>query len=150
MTQLTVTRTGNVFSIVSRWIRRCDLVSAVARDDTRRGRIIGSTVRHEAVRERRACRAAITRIHPVSNPVPRSMSGDVWIKAGPIHVATIPRAFDGDWLPANARLIESAPELLEALDVMTCLCRLKYGNLDEDVYAEILKAEAAIRKATGE
>lgn len=46
--------------------------------------------------------------------------------------------------------LASAPELLESLAVMTSLCRLKYGNLDEDVYAEILKAEAAIRKATGE
>jgi len=49
-----------------------------------------------------------------------------------------------------AQLLAAASELLESLAVMTSLCRLKYGNLDEDVYAEILKAEAAIRKATGE
>jgi hypothetical protein len=39
----------------------------------------------------------------------------VWIMAGPLHVATIPRAADGDWSPANARLMAAAPEMLEAL-----------------------------------
>lgn len=44
----------------------------------------------------------------------------------------------------------SFPEFLESLNVMTQLCRLKYGNLDAEVYSEILKAEAAIAKAIGE
>ena len=37
----------------------------------------------------------------------------------------------------------------ELLEVMTALCRLKYGNLNPEVYAEIEKAEAAIAKARG-
>jgi len=49
---------------------------------------------------------------------------------------------------ANAKLIAAAPELLGALRVMTSLCRIKYGNLDKEVYEEILKSEAAIKKAT--
>lgn len=36
--------------------------------------------------------------------------------------------------------------LRESLNVMTQLCRLKYGNLDELVYPEILKAEALLNK----
>lgn len=49
---------------------------------------------------------------------------------------------------ANARLIAAAPELLEALQVMTALCLAKYGNMDSDVYSEIEKANTAIAKAT--
>jgi hypothetical protein len=37
-------------------------------------------------------------------------------------------------------------ELLQSLVVMTALCRLKYGNLDEGVYKEILKAEEVINR----
>lgn len=40
--------------------------------------------------------------------------------------------------------------LLEALEVMTSLVRIKYGNLDADVYAEIKKSEALIKAAKGE
>lgn len=50
---------------------------------------------------------------------------------------------------ANAHLIAAAPDMLEALEVMTSLCRIKYGNLDKDVYNEILKAESALNKAKG-
>lgn len=39
-------------------------------------------------------------------------------------------------------------ELVELLSVMTNLCRLKFGNLDPDVYAEIQRAEATLSKAT--
>ncbi len=44
----------------------------------------------------------------------------------------------------------AAHQLLESLEIMTQLVRLKYGNLDKEVYAEILKAEAAIAAARGE
>jgi hypothetical protein len=40
---------------------------------------------------------------------------NVWVMAGPLHVASIPRAGDGDWSKANARLIAAAPDLLAAL-----------------------------------
>lgn len=40
-------------------------------------------------------------------------------------------------------------DLLEALAVMTGLVRLKYGNLDADVWGEVAKAEEAIAKARG-
>lgn len=47
------------------------------------------------------------------------------------------------------RLAGAAPDLLASLEVMTCLARFKYGNLDKDAYVEIEKAEAAIAKAKG-
>lgn len=37
-------------------------------------------------------------------------------------------------------------ELLDSLETMIALCRLKFGNLDEVVYKEIIKAEALITK----
>lgn len=49
-----------------------------------------------------------------------------------------------------ATLACAAPLLLEALEVMTDLVRIKYGNLDADVYAEIKKSEALIKSAKGE
>jgi hypothetical protein len=66
-----------------------------------------------------------------------------------LHIADICRAPDGDWSPANARLIAAAPELLAALKIMTPLVRLKYGNLDSEVYLQTEKALAAIAKAEG-
>lgn len=52
---------------------------------------------------------------------------------------------------ANARLIAAAPELLEALRGMLALDEEHHqrGHCD-DVCAEVLKARAAIAKATGE
>lgn len=50
----------------------------------------------------------------------------------------------------NARLIVTAHYLLESLQVMRALVRIKYGNLYPDVNVEIEKADAAIRKALGE
>jgi hypothetical protein len=47
---------------------------------------------------------------------------------------------------ADAKLIAESPELLKQLTVMTALCRLKYGNIDKDVYTEILKSEDIINK----
>jgi hypothetical protein len=60
-----------------------------------------------------------------------------------------PRPEGTDIMRANARLIAAAPEMLEALRVMTALTRLRFGNSDADVYGQIQKAEAAISKAEG-
>jgi hypothetical protein len=46
-------------------------------------------------------------------------------------------------------LIESAPDLLAALEECLVLVRLKYGNLDPDVNIIQEKAHAAIDKARG-
>lgn len=43
---------------------------------------------------------------------------------------------------------EAIAEMFRSLKVMTDLTRLKYGNLDKDVWAEIERAQAAIEKAT--
>jgi hypothetical protein len=51
---------------------------------------------------------------------------------------------------ANANLIAAAPELLESLESVLTLARLKWGNLDKDAWAEFEKARAAIAKAKGE
>lgn len=87
------------------------------------------------------------------------MGGDVWIKAGPIHVATIPRAFDGDWSPANAALIAAAPELLNALWALLGTAMviqstnesLRQSGIHACGFAASLltDAEAAIAKARG-
>ena len=51
---------------------------------------------------------------------------------------------------ANAHLIAAAPDMYEALGVMTAYVRLRYGNLDPDVTEEMNKAYAARAKARGE
>lgn len=43
-------------------------------------------------------------------PGPWVVDGN-WIMSCHLHVATIPRSRDGDWSPANARLIAAAPDL---------------------------------------
>ena len=52
---------------------------------------------------------------------------------------------------ANAQRIVKAvnmhDELIEKLKLMTSLCRLKYGNLDKEVYDEIEKSELLLKKA---
>lgn len=49
---------------------------------------------------------------------------EIWVMAGPVHVATIPRAGDSDWSEANAALIAAAPETAAERD------RLKAANAD--------------------
>lgn len=44
----------------------------------------------------------------------------------------------------NVRAIIYAPELLKQLKIMTSLCELKYGNLDKDVYVEIVKSQLLV------
>ena len=43
--------------------------------------------------------------------------------------------------------IDCHDDLVAALEVMAGLCVIKYGNLDPDVWAEILKARAILNKA---
>lgn len=54
--------------------------------------------------------------------------------------------FPGDTTEANARLIAAAPELLEALELLTA----GIENSVSDTYIPLVKARAAIAKATGE
>jgi hypothetical protein len=61
-----------------------------------------------------------------------------------LTIANVGRAFDGDYSPANARLIAAAPDLLEALK--DALCALECCGKD---YPAASKAQAAIAKATG-
>jgi len=55
----------------------------------------------------------------------------------------------------NAQAIASLPDLIEearrsinSLIVMTALTKLKYGNLDKDLWEEIVKAEKRIKDLT--
>lgn len=58
-------------------------------------------------------------------PGPWGIDGNIniWIMAGHLHVATVPRAHDGDWSSANAKLIAAAPDLLEACKQATAILR---------------------------
>jgi hypothetical protein len=47
-------------------------------------------------------------------------------------------------------LVKQRDDLLAALKLMTSLTRLKYGNLDKDVYSEIEKSERLIAKCEAE
>jgi hypothetical protein len=62
-----------------------------------------------------------------------------------LTIANVGRAFDGDYSPANARLIAAAPDLLEALQLA-----VRQNSHDMLMTGEELrKCEAAIAKATG-
>jgi len=52
-----------------------------------------------------------------------------------------------DWLPEIVHRCNCHDNLLEACEIMTGLCRVKYGNLDKKVYSEILKAEQVLAEA---
>lgn len=64
-----------------------------------------------------------------------------WIMQNDLHIATIAKAYDGDFSEANARLISCAPEMLELL-----IESYKSYEL-QDYYQE--KIVALIEKATG-
>lgn len=84
---------------------------------------------------------------------------EVWIMAGGVHVDTVPRSGDGDWSPANARLIAAAPEMLEQHeadlgDLELLLCAVDAGDPALELrfrINEILRRKSAIiAKAKGE
>ena len=74
---------------------------------------------------------------------------EVWVNAGPVHVATIPRAWDADWSEANAYLIAAAPDLLTHLVRVVSQFNALENNLSEADILVIGEARAAIAKATG-
>jgi hypothetical protein len=47
-------------------------------------------------------------------------------------------------LQYTALAVNNFASVADALAIMTSLCKIKYGNLDKDVYNEILKAEQAL------
>jgi len=59
---------------------------------------------------------------------------------------------NGDWVDFDdaESIIAQRDQLLGSLEIMTSFVRIKYGNLDADVYAEIEKSEALIAAAKGE
>ena len=65
---------------------------------------------------------------------------------GALHVATIPRAFDGDYSEANALLIAAAPDLLAACKEALRMVRNCTGNWTLGVEDML---ERAIAKAEG-
>ena len=86
-----------------------------------------------------------------SRPWGLSEGVNVWVMAGSLHVATIPRAMDGDWSRANAHLIAAAPELYEALEAMTSFAKAKLD--DPSRAGEMMlfqKSEATLAKARGQ
>jgi len=75
----------------------------------------------------------------------RKSSGDQGIIVDENTGASIAVVYD----QANTDILAAAPDMYEELKIMTALVRLKYGNLDTDVYKEILKAERIIAEAEG-
>jgi hypothetical protein len=82
----------------------------------------------------------------------QSDTDPTWIMAGRIHVATIPRAHDGDWSRANARLITAAPKLLGLVDRFALIAECMPDPLVGDWnWPELAKeAREVIAKATAE
>ena len=69
---------------------------------------------------------------------------------GTLHIATIPRAFDGDYSEANALLIAAAPDLLAALkDVLEAFDADGECDCGGSELCAVCNAQAVIAKAEG-
>jgi hypothetical protein len=77
------------------------------------------------------------------------VTGELSVLIGCKHICTITTDLDYE---ANAQRIVTAwnchDKLLKQLGLMTYLVRLKYGNLDKDVYAQINESENLIESLT--
>jgi hypothetical protein len=85
---------------------------------------------------------------------PWGLDGNInlWVMAGKLHVATIPRASDGDWSQANANLIAAAPDLYHALTKARELIRhltSREDHLGDMAKDAAIAADAALAKAIG-
>lgn len=67
-----------------------------------------------------------------------------------LTIANVARAADGDYSPANARLIAAAPELLEALNLAELfMSGFEGDSMQVELEGQLRKIRAAIAKATG-
>jgi hypothetical protein len=72
-----------------------------------------------------------------------------YVYANPADARGLVAAWNAcEGIPTEALEAGVVADMLEALRTMTALCKLKYGNLDADVWAEIQRAEAIAAKAT--
>lgn len=77
--------------------------------------------------------------------------GSVYVRADRNFVRVYDEWGSEEMQLANARLIASAPELLEALEGLLCWCQgYEADKLNPHAFSHMESARAAIAKATGE
>jgi hypothetical protein len=83
-------------------------------------------------------------------PWVQSMPDTTWVMAGSLHVATIPRASDGDWSPQNARLIAAAPDLARELIALREAAKVAGEMLElcRDMQAQVAHPEDPLLSQT--
>jgi hypothetical protein len=69
-----------------------------------------------------------------------------WVMADHLHVATIPRAGDGDWSPANAAFIAAAPDMADRIEALeTLLTEIRDLTVERRDHATMDEADAVMR-----